>query len=251
MSEDSRVRIAIEKFLEYLAPSLAPVERHKWTGSDRDQFWDILRRGAIKRQQEALGAALNMVDAGVGHFAVTLVRQAYEELIWIEYLHKHPELSNELSIDSPEPPLPMRPSRQRRWRIVPLSDWLFVGCAVSAPTPAVSNASACSEGIRSLTARQARYPGRVGASQASVALTSRRSALAPKMAGIGTSNATAPATAPKTWRPCAASPSASCAPTSQRSQRAASNPDEKPQALETHTSGEPADTFGPTASIAN
>jgi hypothetical protein len=98
MSEDSRVRIAIEKFLEYLAPSLAPVERHTWTGPYRDQLWDILRRGAIKRQQEALRAALNMFDAGIGHFAVTLVRPAYEELIWIEYLYKHPELSNELSM---------------------------------------------------------------------------------------------------------------------------------------------------------
>jgi len=98
MTEDNLVRIRIEKFLEYLAPSLAPVERQTWTGADGDQFWDILRRAAIKRQLEALRAAIRMVDSGIGHFAVTLVRPAYEELIWIEYMYKHLELSNELCL---------------------------------------------------------------------------------------------------------------------------------------------------------
>jgi hypothetical protein len=44
MSEDSQVRIEIQKWLEYLAPSLAPAERHTWMGPDLDQFWDILRQ---------------------------------------------------------------------------------------------------------------------------------------------------------------------------------------------------------------
>lgn len=98
MNEDNRVRIGIERWLEYLAPSLLPAGGHTWTGPDLDQFWDILRRGAIKRQEEALRAALTMFDAGIGHFAVTMVRVAYEELVWIEYLSKHAEVAKELAI---------------------------------------------------------------------------------------------------------------------------------------------------------
>ncbi len=98
MKEDSSVRIGIERWLQYLAPSLAPAGRHTWTGPDLDQFWEILRRGAITRQQEGLRAALTMFDAGIGPFAVTLVRPSYEELVWIEYLNKHAKLANELSV---------------------------------------------------------------------------------------------------------------------------------------------------------
>lgn len=95
--QDDRVRVGIEKFLDRLTPCLQPSRRYSWVGKDQDQFWEFLRRGAIVRQDEALRAAIKMFDVGVGHFAVTLVRPAYEELVWIEYLYKHSDWAHELA----------------------------------------------------------------------------------------------------------------------------------------------------------
>jgi hypothetical protein len=62
------------------------------------QYCEIVRRAAIVRQREALAAIISLSESGHSAFAVCLLRPAYEELIWIEYLAQHPELANEALI---------------------------------------------------------------------------------------------------------------------------------------------------------
>ena len=98
MEEDSTdLLTGLAKWLAYLEPMLANVGNYTWVGDDATQFWQFLRRGIVKRQQEALKTTLNMVDEGHGHFAVTFLRPAYEELIWIEYLGNNISIAPELS----------------------------------------------------------------------------------------------------------------------------------------------------------
>ena len=92
------LRKGVTEWLAYIAPMLAPIEKYEWTGQDYDQYWDFLKRGVIKRQHEAVDAICKMAEIGVGHFGVTLVRPAFEELIWIEYLDKNKSKANELVI---------------------------------------------------------------------------------------------------------------------------------------------------------
>lgn len=92
------LRKGVTEWLAYIAPMLAPIEKYEWTGEDSDQFWDFLKRGIIKRQHEAVDAICKMAEIGVGHFGVTLIRPAFEELIWIEYLDKNKSKANELVI---------------------------------------------------------------------------------------------------------------------------------------------------------
>ena len=73
-----------------------PVKKFSWDGADADQCWQFLCRSVIVRQIEALRAALTMAKIGQGSFAVTFLRPAYEELIWIQYLKTHEALANEL-----------------------------------------------------------------------------------------------------------------------------------------------------------
>ena len=97
MIEDSvSGQSGLTEWLDFLEPILAGVSNYRWTGDDAEQFWQFLQRGAITRQQEALQATSKMADEGYGHFAVTFLRPAYEELIWIEYLNQNISLAPEL-----------------------------------------------------------------------------------------------------------------------------------------------------------
>ncbi|HXE28002.1 MAG TPA: DUF5677 domain-containing protein [Stellaceae bacterium] len=91
------LRHEVKDWLAVIKPMLLPVENYKWVGPSQDQFWEFLRRGAIMRQYEALHAALIMADASHAQHAVTFLRPAFEELLWIEYLAQHPKHANELA----------------------------------------------------------------------------------------------------------------------------------------------------------
>jgi hypothetical protein len=90
------LRTCVEELLRVFKPMLADTETYKWEGATHAQYWEFLRRGSLVRQYEALAAALKMGRDGHGHFAVTFLRPAFEELIWIRYLGKHSELASEL-----------------------------------------------------------------------------------------------------------------------------------------------------------
>jgi hypothetical protein len=51
-----------------------------------DGYYTAIRRAAVCRQQEAVEAALLLIDAGKGECAAPLLRPACEELLWCTYL---------------------------------------------------------------------------------------------------------------------------------------------------------------------
>ena len=83
MDTDTKILHAnLQAWLELMSPLLDPIKQYTWTDSRRlEQYWEFLRRGIIIRQYEALWALVKMSHAGVGHFGVTLLRPAFEELI--------------------------------------------------------------------------------------------------------------------------------------------------------------------------
>jgi hypothetical protein len=72
------------EWIELLRPILSGIDTHTFDGTDYGEMWYILRRGVVIRQFEALEAIKKMVEQGCGHFAVVLLRPAYEEFIWIK-----------------------------------------------------------------------------------------------------------------------------------------------------------------------
>ncbi len=62
------------------------------------RYYEIVRRAALIRQREALDAIISLCESGHSAFAVCLLRPAYEELLWVEYLGQHSEVANELLI---------------------------------------------------------------------------------------------------------------------------------------------------------
>lgn len=62
------------------------------------KYYEIVQRAAITRQREALDALVNLCETGHSAFAVCLLRPAYEELVWLEYLNKHSDIANDLLV---------------------------------------------------------------------------------------------------------------------------------------------------------
>ena len=94
----SELTVGIERWLEYTRPLVEVAESYSWSGDDKLQYFNFLKRAAVVRQTEALKAMLAMVEHGHGHFGVTFLRPAYEELIWIEYLIKNEGVANDIVI---------------------------------------------------------------------------------------------------------------------------------------------------------
>lgn len=85
----------------WIARFSAPViklENYEWEGDDDEQFYEFLIRSVIRRQYEAVVATVKMTEGGFGFFAVTLLRPAYEEMVWLAYLKQHPALAKELVV---------------------------------------------------------------------------------------------------------------------------------------------------------
>lgn len=62
------------------------------------KYDEIVQRAALVRQREALDAVVTLCETGHSAFAVCLLRPAYEELLWLEYLAKHKDVANDLLI---------------------------------------------------------------------------------------------------------------------------------------------------------
>jgi hypothetical protein len=55
----------------------------------REVIYDVIRRAAVIRQREAIDAIISLCETGHSAFAVCLLRPAYEEQLWFEYLANH------------------------------------------------------------------------------------------------------------------------------------------------------------------
>lgn len=76
----------LRKFIQATDAIIEPARRHTWTRPTNEQYFAFLQRSVVVRQWEALHALAVLSDSDSAHFGVTLLRPAYEELIWIEYL---------------------------------------------------------------------------------------------------------------------------------------------------------------------
>ena len=67
-----------------------------WIGPTRLQTLEFVKRAAVVRQFEAASTILALVDSGSGATAVTFLRPAYEELLWLKYLEQNEDVALEL-----------------------------------------------------------------------------------------------------------------------------------------------------------
>jgi Family of unknown function (DUF5677) len=68
---------------------MGDINRVPFTSGSREEVYDIIRRAAVIRQREAIDAIISLCETGHSAFAVCLLRPAYEEQLWLEYLAKH------------------------------------------------------------------------------------------------------------------------------------------------------------------
>ena len=62
-----------------------------------DFVWELTRRSAVVRQYEVFTTIIQMVRLNCGHHAVSFLRAAFEELIWLRYLKMHVNEAKEFS----------------------------------------------------------------------------------------------------------------------------------------------------------
>jgi hypothetical protein len=89
----SQLITGVQKWLDYTGPLVEAARTYTRDGDELKHYFELIKRAAVVRQTEALTTMLKMTESEHGHFAATLLRPAYEELIWIEYLNKHPDES--------------------------------------------------------------------------------------------------------------------------------------------------------------
>ena len=71
----------LRRLLDIMQPIVEPTKSHDWTGPSEDQYFAFLQRAVVVRQWEALHAINALADNQSGHFGVTFLRPAYEELV--------------------------------------------------------------------------------------------------------------------------------------------------------------------------
>lgn len=83
--------IQLRRLLKAMPGLIEPAKNYAWTGASDKQAFAFLQRAVVVRQWESLHAILELENTGHGHFGVTFLRPAYEELIWLEYLLSVPD----------------------------------------------------------------------------------------------------------------------------------------------------------------
>jgi hypothetical protein len=80
----SELRKAVKEFLLVTTPITDHISHLEWKESDG--MVPVIFRAVLKRQCESLSSIVEMSDTEKGYSAVSLLRPACEELIWIRYL---------------------------------------------------------------------------------------------------------------------------------------------------------------------
>jgi hypothetical protein len=89
---------SVRRATALLAPEAESVSTYTWDGNDDDQYWEFFKRSIIKRQFEALNTIIHLAETKRGHFGVTLLRPAYEEMLWGTYLEQHKDLAPKIAL---------------------------------------------------------------------------------------------------------------------------------------------------------
>lgn len=94
--EERSLREICQEVHGIVAPQVQALRTYQWQGSTESQRLEFVRRAAVVRQFEAATAILSLFDSGNGPTGAIMLRPAYEELLWIEYLDLCGESSLEL-----------------------------------------------------------------------------------------------------------------------------------------------------------
>ncbi len=86
MTDREQLVKSVRRLLACLSPWIEEVSVLDWNGTAG--FAPVLRRSALRRQFEALGVSVGLVESEHGYAAVPLLRPACEELLWLRYLEK-------------------------------------------------------------------------------------------------------------------------------------------------------------------
>jgi hypothetical protein len=87
---------AVSECVTLLNAEVESIRTYEWTGPDDEQFWEFYKRSIIIRQHEGVQAILEGAKGKFGQFGVTLLRPAYEELLWAYYLEQHADKAPEI-----------------------------------------------------------------------------------------------------------------------------------------------------------
>lgn len=89
---------SVRRAVQMLEPEARSVGTYTWTGNDNDQYWEFFKRAIITRQFEAIKTIIHLAETKQGHFGVTMLRPAYEEMLWGTYLENHKELAPKIAL---------------------------------------------------------------------------------------------------------------------------------------------------------
>ena len=82
----SEMRAGIQKLIDLMAPWIEKISVIGWR--EADGAFPLIVRAILRRQHEFLSAVVDITGGNRGYVAVTLLRPACEELIWLKYLKK-------------------------------------------------------------------------------------------------------------------------------------------------------------------
>jgi hypothetical protein len=77
-------RAAVGEILEITKSAVDGMSSFKW--EPHRPLMHVVYRASLRRQYEAIDAALTLIERGHGAFAVPLLRPALEEQLWLQYL---------------------------------------------------------------------------------------------------------------------------------------------------------------------
>ncbi|QRE76995.1 DUF5677 domain-containing protein [Methylobacterium aquaticum] len=98
MPLDERVKL-IREMMGLIDTVIGDISRMPFAKGSDEELYQIVRRAAVVRQREGLNAILTLCETGHGAFGVCLLRPAYEEMLWLEYLAKHPDVAAKLIVN--------------------------------------------------------------------------------------------------------------------------------------------------------
>ncbi|GGO59464.1 hypothetical protein SAMN05444398_109128 [Roseovarius pacificus] len=83
---------------DHLRGDVKRLEKYQWFGPMQPRMYDILKRSIVVRQWEACEAIQALIESGHGAMCCTLLRPAYEELLWLLYLERNKEFAAKLTV---------------------------------------------------------------------------------------------------------------------------------------------------------
>ncbi len=93
---ERELREVCEELRNEIEFQVRSLRQYEWSGPTSHQQLEFIKRAAVIRQFEAASAILTLVDSGNGSAGVIMLRPAYEELLWIEYLNLCEDKASEL-----------------------------------------------------------------------------------------------------------------------------------------------------------